>query len=116
MLLKSTPRIYLTIDGVTASVKSWSWATGRLEDTIYGRYRRGWSHEDCVFLSPKHGLSPVKYMNRPKIKVLYRGKQTTIPELCRARGTLGSLAYNRIQRGWSIEDAVDLPPGAKRVA
>lgn len=52
-LLNTRRTVFLTVDGKRMSVTDWARETGICRETLYGRIRKGWSHEKVV-------MTPVK--------------------------------------------------------
>jgi len=46
--------------------------------------------------------------------LMYRGEVRTASQWARAMGICLGTFWNRLKRGWSIEDALETPPGVKR--
>lgn len=77
---------------------------------VYGRLRRGWNVEDALD-HPMHPLIASVRRNAPHGYVDHTGRQfETLTAMARAWGLARECLYNRLQRGWPVEEALTLPP------
>lgn len=81
---------FLTYQEKTLTMKQWAEKIGVSETTIHQRLKR---------MPIKQALTMKKHE-----------KKDWLYQLAKERGTNRLRAYKRLQRGWSLEDALNLPP------
>lgn len=71
---------------------------------FYKRLKRGWSVEETVDI-------PIERKEQILNKALYEynGKLMSVKQLSKLSGLKEKTIYKRIQRGWSIEEVVEIP-------
>lgn len=77
---------------------------------VYSRMRRGWNLEDAL-AHPMQPLIASAPGNAPHEYIDHTGRRfETLTAMARAWGLARECLYNRLQRGWHLEDALTIPP------
>lgn len=101
---RGTPN-YITYNGETHSLTEWSRITGIARGTIYARLAYGATVEEA--------LDPGNHRHGPKSKqipITYNGETHCIAEWERRLGINKRVAYHRLARGWTVEEALGIAP------
>lgn len=84
-------------------------------NTVRNRLRRGWSVEDALDKPPQQrrgtGVPAKKRGLDQSWVVIYRGEKWGITALCKWKGIKYATLMGRLERGMSLEMAVDTPVG-----
>ena len=76
---------------------------------LFKRLSNGWSLDEALYIPIKrkeHRLKKKLYM--------YNGKLMSTKQLAALTGLTDSAIRHRLERGWSIEEAVEIPLGRRR--
>ena len=103
--------------GESLTIKQWAAQTGLKEETIRNRLLLGWSVADAVTRSDSRQVAKGKTCWSPGFvqqTYSYNGKDLTLKELSKLSGITRHSIETRIRRGWTVEAAVTIAPGAPR--
>lgn len=99
-------QIRITIEGATLTIPEWSFATGIPSGTIRSRLKRGYTGLELI---DRNKGNRGRRIGSVSLVFDYQDKMYTIPELVKLTGMCYSTLYNRLQRGWSVEDVIRCP-------
>jgi hypothetical protein len=100
----------MIIDGDTMRLPAWAALSGIAATTIWHRVTcMGWSHKKAVFTPV--GSTPVG--RKPSVFLAVNGETATIEAWAAKNDLKRTTIDERIKRGWSVEEAVSLPVGAR---
>ena len=94
--------LMLEYDGRVWALQELASAHGIGRTALYHRIRRGLSVDEAIAMGA--AAKGKRYC--------YHGQMLMVPEVSRISGTAVETIRNRMHRGWSIEEAADLPRGA----
>lgn len=122
-----------TYQGESKTVPEWAEIFKITKTSLYQRLGRGWSFEDSVTLPPGT-RNPNKLAGRPeeryklkydngrvvkakKSSVFYtlNGETKHLTEWAQDLGVSAATIYYRLKRGWSLEEALTIPPSSVKL-
>jgi len=101
-----TPTV--TIGGQTKTVREFSEESGLSIATIHHRIARGWGAEELLSTPQASGA------RRGSKRYAYRGQELSLHQLSKLSGLSRSAIQKRLNKGWSVERAVETPPDPKK--
>lgn len=72
---------------------------------------KGYKPDNCIWAN----MSIQGRNTRKTVRLKYKGKNTTIPELSERSGIGTEVIRRRIKRGWTVEESVSVPSGSGRI-
>lgn len=104
-----TDNFLIEFNGETDTLANWSKRTGIKQGTIAWRLKRGWSVERALTATIKQTKPTGE-----KHFIEYKGESRTIAEWARKLDFPYHTLSKRINSGWSIERALEMPIGADK--
>lgn len=104
----------LTVGDKTRTIDAWAKEIGVTSQVIHQRIYNGWAPEEVVGIKLRPGAEKRKAKQptrAPKQKptYTYKGVTGTVTELARHFGEADSLIRSRLKRGYTIEEAFEMP-------
>ena len=100
---------FLVFRGKSKTLVEWAEITGIPSRRIWMRLDIGWSVEDALTINEDRR----KRTDRGR-KLTFNGDTKSIREWCKILGFNKALIHIRLKHGWSVEDALSLPPSKSR--
>lgn len=94
----------LELNGEVHNMAEWGRITGFGKEAIRSRLRLGWSVEDALTKPVNKNMGPVR-----QEALSYKGITGTLKEICKAVGANYHTVQTRMYRGWSLEQAIEMP-------
>ena len=95
----------ITFEGKTQTIRAWAVEMKITEDALTYRLKAGWDIHKALTTQVRRRLA---LGSRAPLHV-YQGKQGTVAALARFYGMPPPTVRERLQRGWSLEDALMIP-------
>jgi len=105
--------VRLSHNGEVKTVAEWAEATGLRSDTIRRRLLNGWSIEQALSTPPlvSQWASPIpRKIRRCDCPIEFNGQVKTVSSWARAYSRSPTLVHQRLQTGWTIEEALLTAP------
>lgn len=93
-------QIFLTFNGKTQNVADWCKELGLNVGTVRGRLKKGWSTEEAL-TGKGHNLSK----GVPRM-LFYDGREQSVTGWARELNINKSTLFSRLNKGWSVEEAL----------
>ena len=104
--------LFLTHAGETRPLVEWAERQGLPMSRVHGRLHNGWSKAQAVgFAPPPSRMSPADRKNARLIT--HAGETMTLGQWATRAGTTSAHICTRLNRGWSMADALTLPKQTK---
>lgn len=92
----------ITLNRETKTINEWSEQLNIDSNTLYTRWKRGWSDERI--LTTKTKTKKTEYN-----EIEYNGKIQSLSEWCKELGLKRRIIWKRLKRGWSVKDSFEVP-------